>query len=109
MAGMFARTGSVTLGRVSDGPMLGYVDVLINRDTIFGNKYHIGVDGTRAEVCAKYEKLAKARMLKNGPFAKRIHALRKRYSAGESIRLLCHCFPKQCHGLTVMKLIKGQL
>lgn len=109
MAGMFARTGSVTLGKVNDGPMLGYFDVLINRDTIFGNKYHIGVDGTRKEVCVKYEKLAKARMLKGGPFAKRIHALRKRYNAGESIRLLCHCFPKQCHGQTIMKLIRGQL
>lgn len=109
MAGMFARTGSVVLGKYNDPPMIGYFDVLINRDTIFGNKFHIGVDGTRKEVCALYEAWAKKQMLKKGIFFKRIEDLRRRYKEGVSIRLLCHCFPKQCHGRTLMKLIMGQL
>ena len=109
MAGMFGTTGEIVIGKVNDGPMPGFFDVVINRSSVFGNKFHIGEDGTRKEVCTKYEKWAVKRMTKSCLFTRRINELRKRHRAGENIRLLCHCTPKQCHGQTVAKLIRGNI
>lgn len=108
MAGMFA-TGTVIIGRVGDDPLPGYLDVRVDRKTIFGNPNPKGVNGTRKEVCEMYKHYAVKRMAKRGKYFRRIESLRAQYRAGQKIRLLCHCFPKQCHGLTVKDLIEGRL
>lgn len=106
MKGIFGF-GTITLGRVGDDPIPGVMDVRIDRKTIFGNPKHIGTDGTRTEVCEQYEIYARKQMEINGAYARRIRKLRKLYLAGQSIRLLCHCTPKKCHGSTVRRLIAG--
>lgn len=104
-------TGVIVLGHVDDLPVPEYTDVRIDRKTIFGNPYPKGEHGTRSEVCAKYAVYAQAEMKKKGDYAKAIKKLRRRYRAGESFRLLCHCVKgskvRQCHGETVRKLIMG--
>lgn len=68
--------------------------VYIGRGSKWGNKYHIGRDGTRSEVIAKYEKWA-----------------RKQFSLADYLELTnevlgCHCLPKACHGQVLIKLYK---
>lgn len=106
MAGMFGK-GIVMLGKVSDPPMSGFTDVRIDRQTVFGNKFPIRLTKSRSKSCILYDKWAKNRMLLDGVYAKRIKQLRARVKSGENIRLLCHCHPKQCHGLTIRALVLG--
>lgn len=104
------HTGTIIIGRVGDAPMPGYLDVRVNRKTIFGNKFPKGdVHGTRKQVCAKYRVYAVKRMAKRGKYFRRIEALRVQYRGGKNIRILCHCFPQECHGETVKLLIEGRL
>lgn len=70
-------------------------DVMIDRTTYWGNPYHIGRDGTRREVIAKY----RAYIL-NDP--KRLAAL----SELEGKVLGCWCKPKPCHGDVLVELIE---
>ncbi len=71
-------------------------DVYIGRSKIpdvgyFGNPYHIGADGTREEVLAKYLEYFIKRNKTDEEFHKRILDL-----AGK--RLGCFCKPEACHG-----------
>lgn len=60
----------------------------IGRGTVAGNPFRIGRDGTRDEVCDKYEAMVEADPeLKDQVIA---------YCAGRD--LACHCKPKRCHG-----------
>jgi hypothetical protein len=63
-------------------------DVLIDRITIWGNPFRIGIDGTRDECCDKYEEY-----VLNHPL------LLQYISRLKGKRLGCHCHPYQrCHG-----------
>ncbi|AFH14796.1 hypothetical protein LU11_gp265 [Pseudomonas phage Lu11] len=96
------------IGKVSDAPLAGFVDVRIDRKTIFGNKFPISLTGSRKESCDRYEAWAFSRMRKpKSKYRRRILALRQQYLAGAKLRLLCHCYPKRCHGQTIRKLIMG--
>lgn len=66
----------------------------IGRGTIAGNPFIIGIDGTRDEVCDKYE-----RKIENDPIlkAKLIEFCRGR-------NLLCSCKPKRCHGDYLLRI-----
>ncbi len=70
--------------------------VYIGRPSKFGNRFAIGADGTREEVCAKY----KAWIMSDAQVQLR-----------ESIRIelkgkdvICFCAPLQCHGDTILKI-----
>lgn len=67
--------------------------LLIDRTTIWGNPFHIGVDGDRDEVCDKHA----AWIVKQPALMARIGDLRGR-------NLMCWCAPKRCHGLTLRRL-----
>lgn len=62
----------------------------IGRNTIFGNPFIIGEDGTRKEVIEKYKVYFKAK-LKDPEFKKQVLKLR-----GHTLG--CHCKPLLCHG-----------
>jgi hypothetical protein len=66
----------------------------IGRGSIAGNPYVVGRDGTRDEVCDKYEALIEANPL----FKKRLIA----YCKGRN--LLCFCKPLRCHGDYLLRI-----
>jgi hypothetical protein len=68
---------------------------MIDRTTYWGNPYHIGPDGTRPEVIAKY----RAYILKD---PRRLASL----SELEGKVLGCWCKPKPCHGDVLVELIE---
>lgn len=74
-------------------------DVYIGRGTRWGNKYRIGIDGTREEVIEKYKR----------------DKLNDPYFFNDVIRQLqgrtlgCHCKPLPCHGDILVDIAEGRL
>lgn len=64
-------------------------DVLIDRSTMFGNKFVIGRDGDRAEVITRHRQWLKT--AEGSKAMANLHLLRGK-------KLGCHCKPLQCHG-----------
>jgi len=67
--------------------------ILIDRTTIWGNPFHIGVDGTRAEVIEKF----RLWILDQPDLLAKLPLLRGR-------NLMCWCAPDACHGQVLMEL-----
>lgn len=65
-------------------------------DSIWHNPYHIGKDGTRAEVIAKY----RAYILSRPDLMALLHTLKGKV-------LGCWCSPQECHGDVLVELIEG--
>jgi hypothetical protein len=74
-------------------------DVYIGRGSIFGNPYEIGVDGTREQVIARYEKWFNF-LLRDSAFLEELKKL-----AGK--RLGCFCKPQQCHGEIIAEFLNN--
>jgi hypothetical protein len=68
-------------------------DVYIGRPTIYGNPFHIGTDGTREEVVAKYKEYAKQRLDDKA----------LQFLVGKTLG--CSCKPKPCHGDVLIELL----
>ena len=68
-------------------------DVYIGRGSKWGNPYHIGKDGTRNEVIAKY----RVYVLNNKELMDSLYEL-------ENKTLGCHCKPKSCHGDVLVEI-----
>lgn len=68
-------------------------DVYIGRPTKWGNPFHIGKDGTRKEVIAKYKQW----IVKQPHLMDALHELRGK-------RLGCWCSPQKCHGDVLAEL-----
>ena len=60
----------------------------------FGNPFVIGVDGTRDEVCNKFEQYVEANPLIKATFIKTL--------AGKD--LVCFCKPERCHGDYLLRI-----
>ena len=73
--------------------------VYIGRGSIWGNPYVIGRDGTRDDVCNKYEIYLLTR-IENGEIS--LNQLAD--LAGKN--LVCFCAPLRCHGDFLVKLAK---
>ena len=71
-------------------------DIYIGRGSIWGNPFHIGTDGTREEVIAKYKEY----LLKNEFLMSRISDLKGK-------TLGCWCSPKSCHGDVLIDYLAG--
>lgn len=68
--------------------------VYIGRGSKWGNPFVIGKDGTRDEVCDKYEQM----VLSNPNFVAEVKLeLRNK-------NLVCFCAPKRCHGDLLLRL-----
>jgi hypothetical protein len=68
-------------------------DVYVGRPSKWGNPYHIGKDGTRAQVIQKYREY-----LLSSP-----HLLAKLHTP-KGLRLGCYCAPLACHGDVLAEL-----
>ena len=80
----------------------------IGRPTILGNPFAIGKDGSRDEVCEKYDGYAVKQMQNSASFAARIRSLAEQ-AKNSDLNLLCWCAPERCHGHTIKKLIEAEL
>ena len=73
--------------------------VYIGRGSIYGNPYVIGQDGTRDEVCDKYE----AQM--QDLFAREPDLLTEWRQDLKDKDLVCYCKPARCHGDFLLRLV----
>lgn len=73
-------------------------DVLIARPSIFGNPFRLGVDGSRADVIAKYREWF-AKRLEDPKFKAAVLSLRGK-------RLGCYCAPEPCHGSVIAEYLE---
>lgn len=76
----------------------GAVGIYIGRPSKFGNPFVIGVDGTRAQVIAKYRK-----WLLGQP---NLVAAARRELAGRN--LVCWCAPLACHGDVLLEIANAE-
>lgn len=76
-------------------------DVLIDRTTIYGNKYRLFVDGTRLNVIKKFRVDLIRRMKRSKSFTEKVYALKGK-------RLGCHCKPLPCHGDVYVEILEGE-
>lgn len=78
---------------------------MIDRDTIFGNKFILEEDGgsfTREESIDRYREWFKKKIKRDSDFRKSVHNL-----TGE--KLGCWCKPKPCHGDVILEYLRGQM
>lgn len=68
-------------------------DLMVDRTSFWGNPFHVGVDGTRREVIAKY----RAMVLSRPDMLARLPELRGR-------TLACWCKPRPCHADVLAEL-----
>ena len=73
-------------------------DVRIDRMSMFGNPFKVGIHGTRAEVVEMYQEHFNKMITYKG-FRDKVIALRGK-------RLGCWCKPEGCHGDILIKLLK---
>lgn len=73
-------------------------DVYIGRGSKWGNPFHIGEDGTRAEVIEKYK-----------DYIRRRSDLLDALDELRGHRLGCFCKPKACHGDVLIGLLDGTI
>lgn len=78
--------------------------VYIGRGSIFGNPFHIGVDGNRAQVLALYRSYLWAAVNPADPLNtdnvlyRAVIRLCDKFVKDKEINLICHCAPVPCHG-----------
>ena len=70
--------------------------VFVGRPTAWGNPFHIGKDGSRQQVIAKYRRW----LLSNAALMARLPELRGK-------DLVCWCAPKACHADVLLELANG--
>ena len=70
-------------------------DVLISRPTKWGNPFHIGRDGDRAAVIAKF----KAYLLSQPALLEKLASL-------DGKKLGCFCYPNSCHGDAIVEVFR---
>ena len=75
-------------------------DVVIDRTSLFGNPFHLGKDGDRQAVLAKYRAYFHERVERDVEFRRSVLTLRGK-------RLGCHCAPKLCHGMTIAEWLEA--
>src|ERR1700743_3778327 len=66
--------------------------VYIGRGSPYGNPFRAGIDGTRDEVCDKFEMCVLPSL--------NVDPLR-------DLDLVCFCHPKRCHGHSIMRKLYG--
>jgi hypothetical protein len=72
-------------------------DVRIDRQTVWGNPFVIGKDGTRKQVIEKYRE-----WLLDDPVMVRVAKLKLKGKV-----LGCWCAPKPCHGDVLLEIANG--
>lgn len=98
------RGGIVLANAEKDKNLIQWSDkeglsVYIDRSSNFGNPFILDKDGSRSEVCEKYEKY----YLPHKP-----SILRNLVSLSGKV-LICHCYPEKCHGESLIKAAAPRL
>jgi hypothetical protein len=71
-------------------------DVFIGRPSKYGNPFVIGRDGTRAQVCKKYQQWVEGQI--RAPDGSKPPTMAEIVRDLRGKRLGCFCAPRQCHG-----------
>jgi len=79
--------------------------IYCGRGSVLGNRFLIGKDGTRAEVCAKYKVWLWNEFRAQGKVRNEVLRLIELYRAKGTLSLLCFCAPLQCHTEHIRSLI----
>jgi hypothetical protein len=83
--------------------------IYAGRPSPLGNPFVINKDGTRDEVCDKYEAYFKE-AINNVPQLKvEVDRIIELIRNGNDVTLTCFCVPARCHLLTVQAYINSQL
>lgn len=77
-------------------------DVYIGRPSAWGNRFVIGLDGSRAEVIEKYRAWIASDDRVAVALRQNLHRLRGK-------RLVCWCAPAPCHGDVLAELADGEV
>lgn len=96
--GLVSRGASVIANAEKDKNLIQWSDkeglsVYIDRSSNFGNPFLLDKDGSRNEVCDKYEKYY---------LPHKLSILRNLISLKGKV-LVCHCYPERCHGESLIK------
>lgn len=77
--------------------------IKIDRSSVLGNPYYMHNESERDEVCDKYEMWIRTT---NRPVREEIMRIKK-LAESNNIALGCWCFPKRCHGETIINILKA--
>ena len=75
------------------------------KGSVLANPFKIGVDGTRAEVLAKYRKWLWTEIKKDGAVFTELVRL-ERIARKDELVLLCWCAPEPCHGEIIKRYLE---
>lgn len=75
----------------------------IDRQTIYGNPFKIGKDGSRDEVIQKFNLYFLRRMANEVNYRDAVYHLLTEVRKGK--RLACWCVPEACHGTCYLSMI----
>lgn len=131
--------GNLSKGKAGSGPApTGFTDVRVDRQTALGNPFPMGADGHdeafRDAVCEACDELlaaptsadvdaiaARHGLRVDGRFRKKgtddpqvalaaaLDGLEARLRGGASLRLLCWCHPKRCHGDGIAAVLQRRI
>ena len=87
--------------------MLKYPSFIVDRDTVLGNPYHIGSDGTRKEVIEKYKKYFYDTALNTPCIKAKLDEIFRVFLKSD-INLVCHCNPLDCHARIIKEYLEEQ-
>ncbi len=89
--------GTVIANESLDGALIAWASGLdlvarIDRRSVYGNPFEMPKDGDRDAVCDAY-----------GPYLQHKPSILKTLPSLKGKVLLCHCYPKRCHGLAILE------
>lgn len=114
-----SKLGSLTVINGKQYGFLGKNKIYIGRDnphpkynligSILANPYHVGKDGTREQVIAKYRVWLWERIQEKGVVYHELLEVALRIIAGNNLILTCYCKPLDCHGDVVKRAIEWMI
>jgi len=78
----------------------------VGRPSVLGNPFHIGVDGHRDEVIAKYRAWLWDQLKEDGNVKAEIDRLAEKFIRQRGLALVCWCAPLPCHADVIASAIE---
>lgn len=82
-------------------------DVKVDRSSILGNPFKIGVDGDRDEVCDKHK--IDFDKNKDGKLKKELDRLLEIHKKYGKLNIFCWCCPERCHSETIKAFLEEKI
>lgn len=83
--------------------------IYCGRGSPWGNPYPITSTDTRDVVCDKFDKYFEDRLKNDDEFKRQFKSLIEDIKQHKEVTLLCFCFPKRCHCLTIKRTVEAEL